>query len=100
MCHATENKTHVCTNLFLDPKWFQRQCYFVLKTHIGRTTNLHPTRETFTQQILNTLGSMLSHTQSFEHAQNIFETPCMEKMWNLGISFPGNIAFGGKSLQL
>ena len=25
--------------------------------------------------------------------------PCMEKMWNLGISLPGNLAFGGKFLQ-
>ena len=24
---------------------------------------------------------------------------CIEKMWNVGMSFPGNIAFGGKSLQ-
>ena len=25
--------------------------------------------------------------------------PCMEKMWNLGISFPENLTFGEKSLQ-
>ena len=30
---------------------------------------------------------------------NYITLPCMEKMGNLGISFPGNFAFGGKCLR-
>ena len=40
------------------------------------------------------LGSVIA-----PHAMWGKERTCMDKMWNLGISFLGNLAFGGKSLQ-
>ena len=36
---------------------------------------------------------------TFSSTRELYALPCMEKMWNLGFSFPGIFAFGGKSLQ-